>query len=79
MQDKKTEIPGRPFDDLNKAVGETVLVKLKGEKTVRGILKAFDVHLNIVLDQAEELENGEVKIKHSKLMVRGDSIIMIAL
>jgi small nuclear ribonucleoprotein len=77
MENRQTT--GRPFDDLNKAVGETVLVKLKGEKTVRGILKAFDVHLNIVLQDAEELENGEAKVKHSKLLLRGDSVIMITL
>lgn len=69
----------RPFDDLNNAIKKKILVKLKGEKTVRGTLKAFDVHLNLVLEEAEELENNEPKTKHAKIMVRGDNILWIAL
>ena len=51
---------------------------LKGETQVRGTLKAFDVHMNIVLENAEKLENGEAKTKYGKLMVRGDSVILIS-
>lgn len=72
-------ISSRPFDILNKSIGSSVLLKLKGEKEMRGILKAFDVHLNIILEEAEELVNGEMKSKNSKAMVRGDSIISIML
>ena len=67
----------RPFDFLNEAIGKEVLVVLKGDKKVRGTLKAFDVHMNIVLESAEQLENGEVKTKYGKLMVRGDNVILI--
>lgn len=74
-----TETTSRPFDILNKAIGEQVLLKLKGEKEMRGILRAFDVHLNVILEEAEELANGEVKSKNAKAMVRGDSIISIML
>jgi small nuclear ribonucleoprotein len=68
----------RPFDLLNEAVGKEVLVVLKGNTQVRGTLKAFDVHMNIVLENAEQLENGEVKTKFGKLMVRGDNVILIS-
>ncbi|MCX6801486.1 MAG: LSm family protein [Candidatus Diapherotrites archaeon] len=73
----------RPFDDLTKATDQQVLVKLKGNRTISGVLKAFDVHLNLVLENAEETsckEDGtEEKEKYPKIMVRGDSIILIAL
>lgn len=73
----------RPFDDLNKAVEQQVLVKLKGNRMISGVLKAFDVHLNLVLENAEETnkkEDGtEEKEKHAKIMVRGDNIILIAI
>ena len=68
----------RPFDLLNDSIGKEVLVVLKGETQVRGTLKAFDVHMNIVLENAEKLENGEAKTKYGKLMVRGDSVILIS-
>jgi small nuclear ribonucleoprotein len=71
----------RPFDELTKALGQPVLVRLKGDKVVRGILASFDVHLNIILENAEELDGTEqtVKEKYPKVMVRGDNIIFIAL
>jgi len=73
----------RPFDDLNKAVDQQVLVKLKGNRTISGVLKAFDVHLNLVLENAEETskkdDGTEEKEKHAKIMVRGDNIILIAI
>ncbi len=68
----------RPFDLLNDAIGKEVLLVLKGNVQVRGTLKAFDVHMNIVLESAEQLENGEPKTKYGKLMVRGDNVILIS-
>ena len=68
----------RPFDMLNEAIGKEILILLKGNVAVRGTLRAFDVHLNLVLDSAEQLENGETKTKYGKLMVRGDSVVLIS-
>ncbi|MCD6415050.1 MAG: small nuclear ribonucleoprotein [Candidatus Diapherotrites archaeon] len=68
----------RPFDFLNENVDKTVLVRLKGKKELRGKLKAFDVHMNIVLDEAEELEEGKVISKVGSMLVRGDNIVFIS-
>jgi len=69
----------RPFDDLNNAIGKQVLVKLKDNRGIRGKLKAFDVHLNLVLEEAEELIDDEAKAKYGRIMLRGDSIILISI
>lgn len=53
----------RPFDVLNNALNNNVLVALKNKKELRGTLVSFDVHMNIVLENAEELEEGETKRK----------------
>ncbi|MBU1120259.1 small nuclear ribonucleoprotein [Candidatus Micrarchaeota archaeon] len=68
----------RPFDLLNEAVGKEVIVVLKGDKHFRGMLKSFDVHMNIVLENAEELLDGQPKTKYGKLILRGDNVILIS-
>ena len=68
----------RPFDILNNALNNNVLVKLKGEVEVRGVLASFDVHMNIVLDNAEELKNGELKRKLGTVLLRGDTVVFIS-
>ncbi|VVB74931.1 Putative snRNP Sm-like protein [uncultured archaeon] len=68
----------RPFDLLNDAIDKEVLVVLKGNNQVRGTLKAFDVHMNLHLENASQLVDGEMKTKYGKVMVRGDSVVMIS-
>ncbi|MDH5816085.1 MAG: LSm family protein [Candidatus Nezhaarchaeota archaeon] len=63
---------------LASSIGSQILVRLKGGKELRGRLKSYDQHLNIVLEDAEELkQNGEPK-KHGLILIRGDSIVLIS-
>ncbi len=68
----------RPFDLLNESLGKEVLVILKGDKQLRGTMKAFDVHMNLVLEEASQLVDGEMTTKYGKIIVRGDSVIMVS-
>lgn len=56
-----------------------MLVKLKGNKEVRGRLKSFDYHLNIVLDDAEEIlpDSGNNR-KLGLVVIRGDNVILVS-
>ncbi len=68
----------RPLDSLNQSRGKRILVELKNGKQFVGILQAFDIHINVVLDDVEELENGELKRKLGTAFIRGDTIIIIS-
>jgi small nuclear ribonucleoprotein len=68
----------RPLDALNKARDKRVIVELKNNKQYIGNLEAFDIHINVVLNDAEERVDGEVKRKLGTLFVRGDTITIIS-
>lgn len=68
----------RPLDALNNARDKNVIVELKNNKQFIGKLKSFDIHINVVLDEAEERIEGEVKRKMGTVFIRGDTIILIS-
>lgn len=68
----------RPLDALNKSRNKRVIVELKNGKQYVGTLKAFDIHINIVLEEAEERADGEIKRKLGIVFIRGDTIIIIS-
>ena len=68
----------RPLDLLNTSKGKEVLVRLKGDKELVGTLLAFDIHINLVLDNVKEMENGAQKKSLGLAFLRGDTIIYIS-
>lgn len=68
----------RPLDLLNNSKGKEVLVHLKGDKQFVGTLMAFDIHVNLVLDNVKEMQNNEVKRSLGLTFLRGDTIIFIS-
>ena len=68
----------RPLDLLNNSKGKEVLVHLKGDKQFVGTLLAFDIHINLVLDNTKEMQNNEAKRNVGLTFLRGDTIIFIS-
>lgn len=68
----------KPFDLLSDSIGKNVLVELKGNVSVTGNLKAFDVHMNMVLENAQSMKDGEVKNKYGKILLRGDTVLLVS-
>ncbi len=68
----------RPLDTLNAARDKRVIVELKNNKQYLGILKAFDIHINVVLDGAEENveEMKEEEVDGKKVMIKTGNMIM---
>ena len=65
----------RPLDILNESLETPVIVRLKGGRDFRGELQGYDVHLNLVLDKAEELKDGAAIKKFGTNVVRGDNVV----
>jgi len=55
-----------------------VLVKLKGGRSIKGTLKSFDQHLNIILKDAEELDGEGNTRPIGTVLIRGDNVIMMS-
>lgn len=68
----------RPLDALNAARNKRVIIELKNQKQIIGTLKAFDIHINVVIGEAEEHVEGQLKRKLGTVFVRGDMIVLIS-
>ena len=67
----------RPLDVLEKAKEKRVMIKLKNGAEVTGTLQAFDLHLNVWIEDAEERKDDK-QVKLGTVLIRGDTIIYIS-
>lgn len=63
---------------LEESLGRTVLVRLRGGKSLRGKLKGFDQHLNLVLEETEDMTDKTNVKKLGDIIVRGDNVVIIS-
>jgi small nuclear ribonucleoprotein len=68
----------RPLDALNLSRNKRIMVELKNGRQYIGQLRSFDIHINVVLEDAEERIEGELKRKLGIVFLRGDAIILIS-
>jgi len=65
------------FKVMSEYLNTNVYVRLKGGLEIKGVLKSFDQHLNLILDNAEEvMEKGSRSL--GTILVRGDSVVAIS-
>ena len=62
---------------LDESVGKIVLIKLKGDKIIRGVLQGFDQHMNILLEESEEV-NEDSTNNLGTIVLRGDNVVLIS-
>ncbi|MDA0756107.1 MAG: LSm family protein [Crenarchaeota archaeon] len=63
---------------LDESINKNVLIKLKGGKTITGLLQGFDQHMNLLLDQSEEISSEGKSKSLGSIVVRGDNVVMIS-
>ncbi len=63
---------------MSNSKDKVVLLRMKNSKTIQGILQEFDIHMNLTLDDAEDISDE----KHEKLgtiLIRGDNILAVSI
>ncbi len=69
-----------PLKMLMKAVNGEVVVRLKDGRSCRGILEKCDQCMNLLLNDAEEINENEGPIaKYGKVLIRGSNILFVRL
>jgi len=63
---------------LEGCVNKVILIKLKNKRMIRGNLRAFDQHMNLILDKSEDITDNETKTL-DYIILRGDNIIAVYL
>ena len=63
---------------MSKNKSKDVLLRLRNNTTIHGLLKEFDIHMNLTLDGAEDITN-EKPVSIGSVLLRGDNILAISL
>jgi len=63
---------------MNNSKDKVVLLRMRNTKTIQGTLKQFDIHMNISLEDAEEISDEKPE-KLGKILIRGDNILAISI
>src|SRR5712691_10289291 len=70
-----SEVASKIFEE---SLNKVVLVQLKGGRSVRGRLYSFDQHMNLVLEEAEDVTNSDSTKKLGTIIVRGDNVVLVS-
>ena len=63
---------------MSNSKNKSVLLRLRNNKTIKGNLLDFDVHMNLTLDDAEDITE-ETPEKLGKILLRGDNVLVVSL
>jgi small nuclear ribonucleoprotein len=63
---------------MTNSKNKTLLLRLRNNRTIRGNLQDFDIHMNLTLIDAEETSENKT-IRLGRILLRGDNILAISL
>lgn len=69
--------PHQPLKILNTAKGSSILIRLKDGTEYKGVLKEADYYMNLILENAKEIVNGNDIAKYNEIFIRGNNILFI--
>ncbi len=63
---------------MNNRKDKVVTLRLRNTKTIQGILKDFDIHMNLSLEDAEDVSDEKPE-KLGTILIRGDNILAVSM
>ena len=62
---------------MNDSKDKVILIRFRNTKTIQGALKEFDIHMNLTLEDAEDISDEKTE-KLGTILIRGDNILSIS-
>jgi small nuclear ribonucleoprotein len=69
----------RPLTTLQKNTKKKVTVRLKNEVEYKGKMDNVDSYMNLIMTDAEELQEDKVIANYGRVIVRGNNVLFIKL
>lgn len=78
----------RPIEKIEKALDKLVYIKLKGRRAFKAVLKSFDEHLNLFLEETVEInkrynretnKHDTIETELDSIILRGDNVVFVTL
>jgi small nuclear ribonucleoprotein len=66
----------KPLDGLVEFNNKIVYLDLKNNTTIKGKIKAFDYNMHILLENAEEISEGNTS-NYGTMLIRGNMVICV--
>jgi small nuclear ribonucleoprotein len=66
-----------PLSALDKALNKNVQLLLKDRRVLEGVLKGYDEHMNLVLEDTNETDSEGNRRKIGTIVVRGSNVVTI--
>ena len=69
----------RPLTTLQKNTKKSVIVRLKNDVEYKGKIVNVDSYMNLIMSDAEELNDGKTVEKYGRIILRGNNVLFIKL
>ena len=69
----------RPLTTLQKYTKKSVIVRLKNDVEYKGKIVNVDSYMNLIMSDAEELNDGKTVEKYGRVILRGNNVLFIKL
>ncbi len=66
-----------PLKVLNNSINSIILIRLKDGTEYKGRLKECDSYMNMIIENAKEMIDGNDVAKYNEIFIRGNNILFI--